>query len=115
VQRGIEACSYNHCSSGKAMSITLVCVCVCLWVGVCGWLGGGVGVVVCGCGRVGGGARACVRVHSCVFVRVCVCARACVCVFVALGTQHSICDWPDPLYSIFPYYLIKGTIFEKCY
>jgi hypothetical protein len=41
-----------------------------------------------------------------------------VCVCVALGIQHAMrmCGsllWPAPLYSIFSYYLINGTVFEK--
>ena len=52
----------------------------------------------------------------------CVCATIVVvekqCVFVALGTQHAMrtrhsLQWPAPLCSIFPHYLINGTIFEK--
>jgi len=36
------------------------------------------------------------------------------CVFVALVIEPSYCYlWPAPLYSIFPHYLINGTIFEK--
>ena len=35
-------------------------------------------------------------------------------VFVALGIHHAICHlWPVWIYSIFPHYLINGTIFEK--
>ena len=36
-----------------------------------------------------------------------------VCVFVELGIQYAIRMWPARLYSIFPYYLINGTIFDK--
>ena len=37
------------------------------------------------------------------------------CVSVALGIQHAMrmCLWPARLCSIFPRYLINGTIFEK--
>jgi hypothetical protein len=35
-----------------------------------------------------------------------------VCVFVALGIKHTM-RMPAPLYSIFPHYLINGTILEK--
>jgi len=90
VYRNIEARSFNHCYSGKAMSITysdcvfvcvyvrvcVVCVCVvCVWVCVCVC-----GVCVC---------KVCV---VCVWLCVCVCVYdcVCVCVCVALGIHHAI-------------------------
>jgi len=95
-----------------------VCVCACVFVFVC--------VCVYVCLRV--------FVFVCVFVCLCACACTCacvysfVCVFICVFVRVCVCSlryptrnahapychlWPAPLYNIFPYYLINGTIFEK--
>jgi len=93
----IETRSCNNCCSGKAQSIIY-------YEWVCEWVSEWVSEWVCVC------------VCVCVFVCMCVC----VCVFVC-GPSYPACNvhapcyhlWPVPLHSIFPLYLINGTIFEK--
>jgi len=129
VQRNNDARWRNHCCSSILYILyyvfwvyvfvylfVCVCVCVCFCICVCVYVCLRVFVFVCVFVCLCACACTCACVYSFVCVFICVFVRVCVCSlrYPTRNAHAPYCHlWPAPLYNIFPYYLINGTIFEK--